>query len=101
MKKRLFESVMAFLGMLVIVALIHISIMLEEQKKQPIEFIQGGDISKAETIDSLTKVVDSLYAELQFCEKEMNRHQTAFNIFLKKNPAAAKELATIISQETK
>jgi hypothetical protein len=65
-----------------------------------IEVMNNGDIRKAEIMDSLSKRSDSLYAELYPCEIELNRFQTAFKIFLKRNPMAAAEYAEIISEET-
>jgi len=50
--------------------------------------------------DSLQRVSDSLYDRLFPSEVELNRMQTAFEIFLKKNYKAAKQYADIISQET-
>ena len=43
---------------------------------------------------------DSLYADLYPCEIELNRIKTAEYILLKRNPAAYKQLADIISNET-
>lgn len=51
-------------------------------------------------VDSLKKANDSLYADLYPCEIELNRYRVALEIFLKRNPKAAQEYSTIISQET-
>lgn len=65
-----------------------------------IEFIQGGDIQKAQTIDSLQKLVDSLSSDNYPCQIELNRYQEALRIFIKRNPVAAEQYSTIISEET-
>ena len=71
---------------------------LRSEKK--IEVLGGGDIAKAQTIDSLQKVVDSLHAENFPCQIELNRYQIAYEIFMERNPKAAKEYGSIISEET-
>ena len=60
----------------------------------------GGDILKAQTIDSLQHLADSLYDENYPCQIELNRYQIAYQIFLKRNPKAAEQYGTIISEET-
>jgi len=62
--------------------------------------VLGGDTAKAETIDSLQNLVDSLDAENYPCQIELNRHKIAYEIFMKRNPNAAKQYGTIISEET-
>jgi len=71
---------------------------LRSEKK--IEVLGGGDIQKAQTIDSLQKVVDSLHAENFPCQIELGRYQVAYEIFMERNPKAAKEYGSIISEET-
>ena len=71
---------------------------LRSEKK--IEVLGGGDIQKAQTIDSLQKVVDSLHAENFPCQIEFGRYQVAYEIFMERNPKAAKQYGTIISEET-
>lgn len=70
------------------------------RSEQKIEVLGGGDIAKAQTIDSLEKVVDSLHAENFPCQVELNRYQMAYEIFMERNPKAAKQYGDIISQET-
>jgi hypothetical protein len=93
-----------FIALLVaswIVIIIYLTCFLEvESPQKEIDFIEGGDIQKAQTIDSLQKLVDSLYAENYPCQIELNRYQIAYQIFLKRNPTAAKQYGTIISEET-
>jgi hypothetical protein len=70
------------------------------RKETKIDVVVGGDIQKAQTIDSLQKVADSLYAENFPCQIELNRYQIAYEIFMERNPKAAKEYGSIISEET-
>lgn len=65
-----------------------------------IEVFEGGDISKAQTIDSLQKVIDSLHAEVFPCQVELGRYQIAYEIFMERNPKAASQYGDIISKET-
>lgn len=71
---------------------------LRGEKK--IESLGGGDIVKAQTIDSLQNVIDSLHAENFPCQVELNRYQMAYEIFMERNPKAAKQYGDIISEET-
>ncbi len=63
-------------------------------------FIQGGDILKSQTNDSLQNLVDSLRSENYPCQIELNRYQIAYEIFMRKNPKAASQYGDIISNET-
>jgi hypothetical protein len=71
---------------------------LENQDK--IEVFVGGDIQKGKIIDSLQNRCDSLEAELWPAEVELTRYQMAYEIFLERNPKAAKQYGDIISNET-
>jgi len=70
------------------------------RSENKIEILGGGDIAKAKTIDSLQNLVDSLDAENYPCQIELNRHKIAYEIFTKRNPKAAQQYGTIISEET-
>lgn len=70
------------------------------RSEQKIEVLGGGDIAKSQTIDSLENVVDSLHSENFPCQVELNRYQMAYEIFMERNPKAAKQYGDIISQET-
>jgi len=70
------------------------------RSEQKIEVLGGGDIAKAQTIDSLQKVADSLHAEIFPCQVELNRYQIAYELFMERNPKAAKQYGDIISEET-
>ena len=71
---------------------------LENQDK--IEVFVGGDIEKGRIIDSLQNLADSLYNENFPCQIELNRYQIAYELFMERNPKAAKQYGTIISEET-
>lgn len=49
---------------------------------------------------AVQNVADSLQADLYPCEIELNRFQVAYQIFLERNPKAAAQYGTIISEET-
>lgn len=72
----------------------------QKLKETKIDVLNGGDISKAQTIDSLQRVVDSLQSEIFPCQVELGRYQTAYEIFMERNPKAASQYGDIISQET-
>tara|TARA_R110000868_G_scaffold279861_1_gene539951 strand:+ start:310 stop:624 length:315 start_codon:yes stop_codon:yes gene_type:complete len=73
---------------------------LSKLRKENFEFIQGGDITKSQTIDSLQHLADSLHWELLPTQIELGRHLVAFEIFAERNPKAADQYAEIISSET-
>ena len=50
--------------------------------------------------DSIQLVSDSLYWELLPTQIELGRHLVAYDIFMERNPKAAKQLDQIISSET-
>ncbi len=51
-------------------------------------------------IDSIQYVVDSLYNENYPCQIELGRYEVAYQIFMERNPKAAHQYGTIISEET-
>ena len=71
-------------------------------------FVQVCSTSKAQTelktvqakYDSVKIYSDSLYSELYPCQIEFSRYIDALHIFMKRNPKAADQYATIISEET-
>jgi hypothetical protein len=50
--------------------------------------------------DSLQKNNDSISSELYYIDIELSRYQNAYKIFSERNPAAANQYGTIISDET-
>lgn len=67
---------------------------------KPTEFIQGGDIQKAETIESLQQKVDSLYAENLPCQIELNRYQITLQILREEDSVAAAKFEEIMTTQT-
>ena len=65
-----------------------------------IEVYMGGDIRRGMIIDSLQNRCDSLYAENFPCQIQLNRYQIAYELFMERNPKAAKQYGDIISEET-
>jgi hypothetical protein len=63
-------------------------------------YIPGGDITKANLVDSLQTRCDSLYWELFPVQVELGRYEVAYQIFMERNPKAAKQYGDIISNET-
>lgn len=64
------------------------------------EFIEGGDISKAQMMDSLYNEIEMLRVDTSRLNKEIERYEIAYRIFLRKNPGGAKLFGDIISNET-
>lgn len=89
----------AALFLLVICYMQHKQITKLRQEPK-IEVYTGGDIEKGRTIDSLQTLVDSLNAENFPCQIELGRYQVAYEIFMERNPKAAQQYGTIISEET-
>ena len=65
-----------------------------------IEVLGNGDIAKAHTIDSLQTKIDSLQSEIFIRNTIVGRYEVAFQLFMERNPEAAKQYGTIISNET-
>ena len=72
------------------------------QQKQMAKLRQEVKIktNTTQTIDSLQKRCDSLYDELFPTQIELGRYQVAYEIFMERNPKAAQQYGTIISEET-
>jgi hypothetical protein len=70
------------------------------RSENKIEFIEGGDIRRAEYIDSIKHVNDSLQSELFVNSIELGRYKVAYEIFTERNPKAASQYGDIISNET-
>ena len=51
-------------------------------------------------LETVTNKADSLEGELFPVELQLSRYQVAFTIFAERNPKAAEQYATIISEET-
>lgn len=57
-------------------------------------------IVNQQKVDSLTHVADSLHWELFPVQVELGRYEVAYRIFMERNPKAAEQYGTIISEET-
>lgn len=74
---------------------------LTRLRQEPkIEVYTGGDIEKGKIIDSLQNLVDSLHDEAFSKSIELGRYEVAYQIFMERNPKAAQQYGTIISEET-
>ena len=51
-------------------------------------------------IDSIQHIADSLHNENYPCQIELGRYEVAYRIFIERNPKAAHQYGTIISNET-
>ena len=70
------------------------------RSENKIEVLGGGDIAKAQTIDSLKNLADSLHDEL-FIEKVQNgRYELTFEHLKEVNPKLGKEMEDWMSHET-
>lgn len=91
---------------LLITIIIILSIILTAQNRILIDRtekyigFENEDILKIQTIDSLQNVIDSLHAENFPCQIELGRYEVAYKIFMERNPKAAQQYGTIISEET-
>lgn len=79
-----------------------INTLIDENTKVKFEaeLLQGGDILKAQMYDSVLTLKDSLYYENFNNANIAGRYEVALQIFLERNPKAAKEYSDIISNET-
>jgi hypothetical protein len=71
---------------------------LRSEKK--IEVLGGGDIAKAQTIDSLTNVIDSISAENLPLQIQLGKYDVALELLREKNKKAAEEFELILSTQT-
>lgn len=63
-------------------------------------FVSGGDIAKAQFIDSIMRSNDSIRMEVFPLETQLGRYEVALSILRDRNPNAAKQYEEIISNET-
>lgn len=80
-----------------VVIIIYLVFFFEEQ---PTEFIQGGDIQKAETIEALQRKVDSLHDENFPCQIELGRYRIALDILKVEDSVAAAKFEEILTTQT-
>ena len=58
------------------------------------------EATSQQRIDSIQYLADSLHAENFPCQIELGRYEVAYWIFMERNPKAARQYGTIISEET-
>ncbi len=58
------------------------------------------NVKLSNAIKTLQASKDSLHNENYPCQIELSRYERAYQIFMKRNPRAAEEYGTIISDET-
>jgi hypothetical protein len=102
-----YQSSILVIGALTLMAIAYyqrkeIVSLKEENIKYEVEtnMVQGGDILRENITDSMQSIIDSMYAENLINEIELGRYKVAYEIFLERNPKAAQEYGTIISNET-
>jgi hypothetical protein len=68
--------------------------------KPKIELLDNGNIQKAELMDSLTNVIDSLKHELYVTQTIVDRYEIAIAIYKEENPKAMEKLEYILYTQT-
>lgn len=63
-------------------------------------FLEGGDIGKAQYMDSLTNLIDSLHDEAFIANNAMNRYELSLQHLEEVNPKAAKQFTDFLTHET-
>lgn len=69
-------------------------------KKETTESLKNKIDSLNVSVKKLESEKDSLYWELFPTQVELGRYQVAYEIFMERNPKAAEQYGTIISEET-
>jgi hypothetical protein len=64
------------------------------------EVVVGGDIQRAQTIDSLTNVADSLRSEIFVSEVQLGRYEVALELLKEKDRKAAELFELILTTQT-
>lgn len=68
--------------------------------EQKIEVVVGGDIHKAQTIDSLQNVIDSLSAENFPLQIQLGRYDVALELLKEEDKNAADKFERILTTQT-
>lgn len=95
MSEKSLRGVIVVLGLLLIWSTVLLANKSEQFRKQEIVV---KDLQKQ--VDSLEVHSDSLYNELFPIQVELGRYEVAYEIFMERNPKAAQQYGTIISEET-
>ena len=93
MIKQFKENWMVFLLVVLCLYIMYICSVRAEIAEREVEKYKNS-------LDSLQNIKDSIDYELFPSQIEIGRYQVAFRIFMERNPEAAKQYATIISEET-
>lgn len=95
MSEKSLRAVIVVFGLLLIWSAVLLANKSEQYKRQEIIV---KDLQKQ--VDSLQVRSDSLYDELFPVQIELGRYEVAYEIFMERNPKAAHQYGTIISEET-
>lgn len=95
MSEKSLRAVIVVFGLLLIWSAVMLANKSEQYKRQEIIV---KDLQKQ--VDSLQVRSDSLYDELFPVQIELGRYEVAYEIFMERNPKAAHQYGTIISEET-
>lgn len=95
MSEKSLRAVIVVLGLLLIWSAVMLANKSEQYNRQEIIV---KDLQKQ--VDSLQVRSDSLYWELFPVQVELGRYEIAYEIFMERNPKAAQQYGTIISEET-
>ena len=68
--------------------------------EQKIEVVVGGDIQKANTIDSLENVIDSIRAENIPLQIQLGRYDVALELLREEDKKAAEKFELILTTQT-
>ena len=68
--------------------------------EQKIEVVVGGDIQKANTIDSLENVIDSIRAENLPLQIQLGRYDVALELLREEDKKAAEKFELILTTQT-
>ena len=68
--------------------------------EQNIEVVVGGDIQRAQTIDSLENVIDSIRAENMPLQIQLGRYDVALELLREEDKKAAEKFELILTTQT-
>jgi len=95
MSEKTFKVVVVVLGLAVCYLTVITGNYTVNSKKQQ-QFISN----LKNNLDSVSRIKDSLSDEVFYTSIELNRYEMAYQIFMERNPEAANQYGTIISEET-
>ncbi len=70
------------------------------RSEQKIEVVVGGDIQKAQTIDSLEHVIDSVRAENIPLQTQLGRYEVALELLKEEDKKAGDKFEKILTTQT-